>query len=285
MSKRKKEDLPEEAEGGWDPAEDPWYRKAGELTEQLTDRPAFSYDPERDPLWQGTKTGYLRRAGRAMADTLGRTSALTGGYASTYAQGRAQQAYDEELFRLAELLPDYYDRARSAYEKEGKALQDAVGLALGLYDDDYQAFLGRQKQANWEREQDAEQAERDRKAEQWEREFAAGNDQWERKFSAESDRWERQFAADNDQWERQFAAKNEQWAAQFAQDLAEWEQELVQKEQSGQASAAKDERSYSYRMAMLALQQGLRVSDRLLQAAGIDKDYAETIRRYFAAHH
>ena len=36
-------------------------------------------------------------------------------------------------------------------------------------------------------------------------------------------------------------------------------------------------------MAMLALQQGLSVSDSLLQTAGINKSYAETIRRYYAA--
>ena len=36
-------------------------------------------------------------------------------------------------------------------------------------------------------------------------------------------------------------------------------------------------------MAMLALQQGLAVSDALLEEAGIDKTYAERLRRYFAA--
>ena len=36
---------------------------------------------------------------------------------------------------------------------------------------------------------------------------------------------------------------------------------------------------------MLALQRGLKVSDALLQSAGIDPAYAETIRRYFAAQH
>ena len=35
-------------------------------------------------------------------------------------------------------------------------------------------------------------------------------------------------------------------------------------------------------MAMQALQQGLSVSDSLLKTAGIDKSYAETIRRYYA---
>ncbi len=296
MAKRKHEDDFEEDAGGWKPAQNPWYHRAAELTEALAARPAFAYDPGKDPLWQGAKEDYLRRADRSMRDTLGRASALTGGYASTYAEDKAQQAYDEEIFRLTELLPDYYDRARTAYDKEGKALQDAIGLALGLYDEDYQAFLAGQKQANWEREFSADEAERLAKQDQWERQFAlerdqwdrqfaAKNDQWERQFAADNDRWQLQFDADNDQWQQQFDAKNEQWAAQFAQDLAEWEQKLAEKAQNTEASAARDARSYSYRMAMLALQQGLRVSDRLLEAAGIDKDYAETIRRYFAAHH
>ena len=294
----------EQKDGRWNPLGDQWYRTARDLTEQLANRPAFSYDPEKDALWQGVKQGYLRNARRAMSDTIGRTSALTGGYASTYAQGRAQQAYDEQLFRLAELLPDYYDRARAAYDKQGKAITDAIGTALGLYDADYQTYLDRQKQARWEREQTAEEEAAAAKREQWEQEFNAKNDQWERQFNEKNDQWERQFNADNDQWQQQFDAKNEQWqqqfdakndqwqqqfdakndqwAAEFAQDLAKWEQQLEEKEKNSAYAASKEERSYSYRMAMLALQHGLPVSDALLKAAGIDKDYAETIRRYFA---
>ena len=253
----------EQEDGSWNPLGDHWYRTARDLTEQLADRPVFSYDPESDALWQGVKQGYLRNARRSMTDTLGKTSALTGGYASTYAQGRAQQAYDDQLFRLAELLPSYYDRARAAYDKEGKAMEDAIGAALGLYDQDYQVWLDRQKQDRWEREQTAEEEAR----------------------AAKLDQWEREFAAKNDQWERQFSAKNDQWAAEFAQDLAKWEQQLAEKQQNSAYTASKEERSYAYRMAMLALQQGLTVSDALLETAGIDKAYAETLRRYYAGRH
>lgn len=235
-------------DGSWNPLGDHWYRTARDLTQQLADRPAFSYDPENDPLWQGVKASWLQGARRSMSDTLGRASALTGGYASSYAQSTAQQSYDQQLFRLAELLPDYYDRARSAYDKQGKALEDAVGQALGIYDQDYRAWLNQQQQARWEREQTADEAAQ---------------------------------AAKLDQWEREFAADNDRWAAEFAQELAKWEQQLADKQQSRSASAAKEERSYAYRMAMLALQQGLTVSDALLQTAGIDKTYAEALRRYY----
>ena len=144
--------------------------------------------------------------------------------------------------RLAKLLPDYYERARAAYDRETEDLRDELGTALGLYDKDYQVWLDRQSARE-------RQTEADRKA----------------------DQWERQFAEDHDRWTAEFAQAAEKWAAQQA----------ANRDKQSAADRA-DAQSYAYRMAMLALQQGLSVSDALLQTAGIDKAYAETIRRYYA---
>ena len=45
----------------------------------------FSYDPNNDPLYQQYKQSYLNAGKKAMEDTVGNASALTGGYANSYA--------------------------------------------------------------------------------------------------------------------------------------------------------------------------------------------------------
>ena len=216
-----------------------------------------------------------------MEDTLGKAAGLTGGYASSYAQSLGAQAYQRQISRLAELLPDYYDKARSAYDKQTEALHDALSTALGLYDKDYQSWLDRQEAAD--------------KQERWEQEFADSRERWEQEQADKNAHWQQEFTDSRDRWERDRTDSRDRWQQEFTDSRDRWEQEYDQAERklaaqyadsaaSQAASAQEKARSYAYRMAMLALQQGLSVSDALLQAAGIDKAYAETIRRYFAYH-
>lgn len=252
MAKKKDEWAEEE----WSAEDNAWYRQARQTAEALLDRPAFSYEPEADPLYRAAREQYVRQGRRAMEDSMGRAAALSGGYASSYAQLRGDQAYDERLSRLAELLPDYYEKARSAYDRETGRLRDTLGTALGLYDKDYQLWLDRQSALE-------RQAAAETKQEQWEQEFQEGHARWEAEFNEDRARWTEEQLREAERWAAQQAA------AQDKQD------------RSDQANA----RSYAYKMAMLALQHGLRVSDALLQTAGIDKAYAETIRRYYASQH
>ena len=237
MSKQKEE---------WKQEENRWYQAAEEAAKSLRERPDFSYAPQQDPLYQATKEQSLSAGRRAMEDTMGKAAGLTGGYASSYAQSLGTQAYDRQLTRLQELLPDYYALARNSYDRKTQALQDELSTALGLYDKDYQAWLEKQQ-------------------------AAAKSDQWEREFQESHKRW----AAEYDLNKQKFAAQEEENQRQAAFD----EKKLAASQAS---SAAEKERSYAYRMAMQALQQGLSVSDSLLKTAGIDKSYAETIRRYYA---
>ena len=260
-----------DAEETWNSADNAWYQQAQQTAQALLNRPGFSYDPAADPLYRSAKDQYLRQGRKAMEDVLGRTASLSGGYASSYAQTQASQAYDDQLTRLAALLPDYYERARAAYDRETADLRDELGTAIGLYDKDYQDWLDRQSAR--ERQEEAE-----RRAEQWEREFERDQDHWEQEFSEDHDRWTTSL----DQWERRFAEDHDRWAAEFARETEQWAaQQAANAEHQSQSERA-SARSYAYRMAMLALQQGLDVSDALLETAGIDRAYAETIRQYYA---
>ncbi len=250
----------------WDPQGNHWYQTAAELMQSLQDRPAFSYDPGADPLYLQARDLGLRQGRRAMEDTLGQSAARTGGFASTYAQGQGQQAYDRQIEQLSKLLPDYYDRARAVYDSQGKQLQDLLGAVTGLYDKDYQAWL--------------DKVDRDRQ----DREDELDEQHWQQIFDRDNEQWLLDFDRDNDHWQQEFEQQLQQWEAEFDRDQEHWEaQQQGSADSQAQAQQAR-ERSYAYRMAMVALQHGLRVSDKLLQAAGIDKAYAEMIRQYYATH-
>lgn len=239
----------------WDRESNPWYQTAAQLLETLQNRPAFSYDPGADPLYLGARDQHLRQGRRAMEDVMGQSTARTGGFSSTFAQNQGQQAYDRQMEQFAQLLPDFYDRARTAYDSETKELKDLLGAVTGMYDLDYQAWLDK---VNLDRE-DAQDA-------------------------LDAEHWLMDFDRDNDHWQQEFEQQLQQWEAEFDRDQEHWEaQQQGSADSQDQAQQAR-ERSYAYRMAMLALQHGLRVSDKLLQAAGIDKAYAELIRQYYATH-
>ena len=95
----------------------------------ITGRPAFSYDPASDPVYNSYVQSYQRRGRLAMRDTMGQAAALTGGYGSSYAQSVGQQQYDSYLQSLGEALPELYGMAWQRYNAEGDALKTAWELA------------------------------------------------------------------------------------------------------------------------------------------------------------
>ena len=95
----------------------------------ITGRPAFSYDPASDPVYNSYAQSYQRRGRLAMRNTMGQAAALTGGYGSSYAQSVGQQQYDSYLQRLGEALPELYGMAWQRYNAEGDALKTAWELA------------------------------------------------------------------------------------------------------------------------------------------------------------
>ena len=111
----------------------------------ITGRPAFSYDPASDPVYNSYAQSYQRRGRLAMRDTMGQAAALTGGYGSSYAQSVGRQQYDSYLQSLGEALPELYGMAsersevrreseREAAEREAAAQKSAETARRGNYD-------------------------------------------------------------------------------------------------------------------------------------------------------
>ncbi len=74
----------------------------------------FSYDPEADKSYGTYQKQYQKAAAKAMDDTVARVASRTGGVASSYAVGAGQAAYNEQMNKLTDRIPELeklaYDR-------------------------------------------------------------------------------------------------------------------------------------------------------------------------------
>ena len=105
------------------------------LYQEISSRPGFSYDPGSDAAYQSYALQYARQGRAAMADTLGQTAHLTGGYG--YAQSAAQQSYQRYLQQRSDVLPQLQSAAYSRYRDEGDALLDRYKLLQGQDEEAY----------------------------------------------------------------------------------------------------------------------------------------------------
>ena len=134
-------------------------REVEQLYSAITQRPAFSYAPASDPLYRGYADRYVQGGRLAMRDTVGQSAALTGGYASSYAQSAGQQRYDEYLRQLGEVLPELYGQAWERYRAEGADLREQYGLAWERRADQYRRGRDALADRRWETEQQQKAAE------------------------------------------------------------------------------------------------------------------------------
>lgn len=119
-----------------------------DLYQQITGRGPFKYDSKTDPLYQQYVQDYTMQGKMAMRDTMGQAAALTGGYGSSYGQAVGQQAYDQYLQRMADILPETYGMALDAYNAEGDRLAQNLALTQDLEQSDYARYLDRLNQHN-----------------------------------------------------------------------------------------------------------------------------------------
>ena len=136
------------------------------LYDQIMNRPKFSYDVNRDPLFQQYKNQYVVNGQRAMQDTVGNAAALTGGYGSSWGNTAGYQAYQAYLQQLNGMVPEMEQRAFDRYSQEGDTLRNNLSLTSSLDNMDYNRY--RDTVGDWEGDRDYAwgayntEAERDR---------------------------------------------------------------------------------------------------------------------------
>ena len=129
------------------------------LYDDMTSREPFSYDPEEDAAFARYAKMYRQKGRAAMEDTMGQTAALTGGYASSYAETAGQQAYERYMQELMAMLPEFQEQAQKTYDREGQALQTRYDL------------LDKQEKADYDRWQDG--------MSDWEKQLSLAQEQYD----------------------------------------------------------------------------------------------------------
>ena len=114
-----------------------WQSQIDALTDAILGRDPFSYDKNKDPLYQQYAESYTRGGQRGMQDTLAQVSARTGGLASSYAQSAAQQTYNNYMAALADKVPELQQLAYSMYMDDIAMDRADLNMLMGLDDTDY----------------------------------------------------------------------------------------------------------------------------------------------------
>ena len=114
------------------------------LLTELDNRPEFRYDADGDALYRQYKDAYIRNGRRAMEDTMGQAAALTGGYGSSYAQSVGQQAYNQYMTGLNDVIPELYQLALSKYNQQTADLQNRYAMYETLDAKDYSRWQDQQ---------------------------------------------------------------------------------------------------------------------------------------------
>ena len=129
-----------------------WQSQLDSLMDSIMNREKFSYDLNGDALYQQYKDKYIQQGKLAMADTMGQAAAMTGGYGSSYAQSVGQQAYQGQLDKLNDIVPDLYQMALDRYNQEGQDLYNQYGMVMDRENTDY----GRHRDSvgDWQSERD-----------------------------------------------------------------------------------------------------------------------------------
>ncbi len=113
------------------------------ILNDILNREKFSYNLNADPLYEQYRELYTQNGKKAMMDTVGEASALTGGYSNSYAVTAGNQAYHEYLNNLNDVALDLRDRAYEQYGDEGDKLFEDVKLLRSLDGDDYDKYLNK----------------------------------------------------------------------------------------------------------------------------------------------
>jgi len=113
---------------------------AGKVQEILNGKD-FTYDVNRDALYQQLREQYSTMGQMAMMDTMGQAAALTGGYGNSWAQSAGQQAYQQYLQQLTQQVPELYGMALDKHNQDRQALYDQASLLAGMEDQEYSRYM------------------------------------------------------------------------------------------------------------------------------------------------
>jgi hypothetical protein len=185
----------------------------------ILNREKFNYNMNADPLYNQYKEQYINNGKKAMMDTVGQASALTGGYSNSYATTAGSQAYQDYLTQLNDVALDLREMAYREYKAEHGALLDDIEILRSLDGDDYEKYLQNLSH------------------------YYDDGDYLLKKLSAMSDSEYEAFVTQLESWESDRAQAFKQY--QDALDRDEFEKEMAFKKAEAARQQANADRSYA----------------------------------------
>lgn len=122
---------------------DAYQSKHRDAIENYTDKylnSRFDYNFNNDPSYQRYKQQYTENAQRAMKDTVGQVSALTGGFGNSYAQTAGQTAYNEYMDKLNNVIDSLEQKAYNRYLDKNSQIYNGIGLMQNIENTDYNRY-------------------------------------------------------------------------------------------------------------------------------------------------
>ncbi len=201
-----------------------------ELYDKIVNREDFTYDLNADALYEQYQQKFTALGDQAMQDTMGQAAALTGGYASSYAQNAGQQAYNQYLTQLNDIVPDIYNQAYGRYQDEGQDLLNQYGMLGDMAEDEYGKYMDAYNQ--WLAQLQMSREDVDTAYNRGYTDFV--NSQ---QMAYQQDQANRAYA----QWQQEMAAQQQRWAQEMAYQRerdaiadSQWAQELAYKQSNKQ---------------------------------------------------
>ncbi len=139
----------------------PVYQGTGDYTNQYTDQQKkfmeditnykpFEFDADTNPQMQAYTKQYAREGNRAMQDTLGTLSSMTGGMPSTAAMSAAGQANDYYMSQLNDKLPQIYESEYNKYLSDFGMIMNKAGYVNEREQVDYSRYWDGEN-FNWDK--------------------------------------------------------------------------------------------------------------------------------------
>lgn len=119
----------------------PYSETADNLLNQLGNEAMVGNDDQRDDLFGAYAKQYRREGERAIADTMGTASALTGGVPSSAAVTAANQAGQYYATKLSDKIPELEAAAANQKAARQQLLLNALQAANSADDRNYQRYL------------------------------------------------------------------------------------------------------------------------------------------------
>lgn len=207
----------------------------------ILNRKQFSYDANKDALYNQYKDMYTRNGHTAMQDTMGNAALLTGGYGNSYATTAGQQAYNSYMQQLNDKIPELEQRAYERYRDETNDLYNQNNLLTNLDSTDYSRYRDKMSDYLNDRDfyynaynnernfdygkyrDDVGDAKDDRNFNYQKERDSVSDDQWQKTFNYNQYR----DNVGDDQWQKQFdyqkqrdAVSDAQWNKNYAMNIS-----------------------------------------------------------------